>query len=92
MKNVVFWDVTQCEFKINRRFGGTCRLHIQDRRNNASEESVRRIVTGCLSVCPMGRRLGEPQSRSGRYGDVKILAPIGTCTPTPPPPSRLYSP
>jgi hypothetical protein len=32
-------------FIINRRFGGTCRLHLQGRRNNASEESVTRFTT-----------------------------------------------
>jgi hypothetical protein len=35
-KNSVSWDVAPCGFIINRRFGGTCRLHIQDRRNTAS--------------------------------------------------------
>jgi hypothetical protein len=38
MKNDVFWDVRSCRFNINRRFGGACRLHIQGRRNNESEE------------------------------------------------------
>jgi hypothetical protein len=32
---------------------------------------------------PLDRRLGGPQSRSGRHGEVKILAPTGTQTPTP---------
>jgi hypothetical protein len=32
---------------------------------------------------PLDRRLGEPQSRSGRFGEEKILDPIGTRTPTP---------
>jgi hypothetical protein len=32
---------------------------------------------------PFYRRLGGPQSRSGRYGEVKILDPTGTWTPTP---------
>jgi hypothetical protein len=39
MKNAVFWDVTSCGFIINRRFGGSCRLHLQVRKNNASEEN-----------------------------------------------------
>jgi hypothetical protein len=30
---------------------------------------------------PFYRRLGGPQSRSGRYGEVKIFYPIGTRTP-----------
>jgi hypothetical protein len=29
------------------------------------------------------RRLGGPQSRSGRYGEVKIFYPTGTLTPSP---------
>jgi hypothetical protein len=28
------------------------------------------------------RRLGGPQNRSGRHGEVKILDPTGTRTPT----------
>jgi hypothetical protein len=33
----VFWDVEPCGLIINRRFGGTCPLHLQGRRNNASK-------------------------------------------------------
>jgi hypothetical protein len=32
---------------------------------------------------PLDRRLGGPQSRSGRLGEEKILDPAGTRTPTP---------
>jgi hypothetical protein len=38
VKNIIFWDVESCGFIINQRFGGTCRLHLQGRRNNAREE------------------------------------------------------
>jgi hypothetical protein len=31
---------------------------------------------------PLGRRLGGPQSRCGRYGQMKILYSTGTRTPT----------
>jgi hypothetical protein len=31
---------------------------------------------------PLYKRLGEPQSRSGRHGEVKILDSTGTRTPT----------
>jgi hypothetical protein len=42
-------------------------------------------------LCPRGKsplyqldsRLGEPQSRSGRYGDVRVLDSTGNRTPTP---------
>jgi hypothetical protein len=29
MKNSVFWDVALCKSCVNRRFGGTDRLHLQ---------------------------------------------------------------
>jgi hypothetical protein len=29
MKNAVFWDVAPCRYFVNRRFGGTYRLHLQ---------------------------------------------------------------
>jgi hypothetical protein len=33
MKSSIFWDITPCSLlKVNRRFGGTYRLHLQDRR------------------------------------------------------------
>jgi hypothetical protein len=28
MKNAVFWDVAPCRSCVNRRFGGTYRLHV----------------------------------------------------------------
>jgi hypothetical protein len=35
MKSSIFWDVTLCSpLKVNRRFGGTCRLHHQGQRIN----------------------------------------------------------
>jgi hypothetical protein len=30
MKNAIFWDVASCRPCVNRRFGGTFRLHLQD--------------------------------------------------------------
>jgi hypothetical protein len=29
LKNAVFWDVVPCRSSVNRRFGGTYRLHLQ---------------------------------------------------------------
>jgi hypothetical protein len=43
---------------------------------------------------PFYRRLGGPQSRSGRYGEVKIFDPTGTRTPAPlvvPPVASRYT-
>jgi hypothetical protein len=31
MKNAVFWDVAPCRSCVNRRFGGTYRVHLQGR-------------------------------------------------------------
>jgi hypothetical protein len=33
LKTAVFWDVTPCRYFVNRRFGGTYRLHLQGIRN-----------------------------------------------------------
>jgi hypothetical protein len=40
MKKAVFWDVAPCSSGVNRRFGGTYRLHLQGRR-----ESIRLPLT-----------------------------------------------
>jgi hypothetical protein len=40
-------------------------------------------LRGKSSQYTLGRRLGGPQSRSGRPGEEKILDPTGTRTPTP---------
>jgi hypothetical protein len=40
LKNVVFWDVALCRSCINRRFGGTYRLHLQGRRIRERGSSV----------------------------------------------------
>jgi hypothetical protein len=33
MKSTIFWDIRSCSpMSVNRRFGGTYRLHLQDRR------------------------------------------------------------
>jgi hypothetical protein len=36
MKNDVFWDVAPCRSCVNRRFGGTYRLHLQGRKISLS--------------------------------------------------------
>jgi hypothetical protein len=39
-KNAVFWDVAPCRSRVNRRFGGTNRLHLQRRK---IRERARRV-------------------------------------------------
>jgi hypothetical protein len=41
-----------------------------------------RYSRGNSSRYPLDKRLDGPQSRSGRYGEVKVLDTIGTRTPT----------
>jgi hypothetical protein len=42
MKCTIFWDITQCiPLKVNRRLGGTYRLHLQGRRISRARTSVR---------------------------------------------------
>jgi hypothetical protein len=55
MKSSVFWDITPCSsLKVNRCFGGTCRLHLQDRiisqeRDN-NKASRKKISASCWSL------------------------------------------
>jgi hypothetical protein len=49
MKTVVFWDAAPCGSIINRHFGGTCSLHLQGIRKRTARESVRRLLTYCVT-------------------------------------------
>jgi hypothetical protein len=47
MKNVVFWDVALCKSCVDRRFGGTYRLHLQGSKIRERNTSVGRwLQTG----------------------------------------------
>jgi hypothetical protein len=36
-----FWDITPCSaLSVNRRFGGTCRLHLEGRKDKLSKKSA----------------------------------------------------
>jgi hypothetical protein len=48
MKNAVFWDVAACGFIIRRRFGETCRLHLQ--RSNRLTVFLARGITSNLKI------------------------------------------
>jgi hypothetical protein len=39
-KNSVFWDIAPCRSCVNRRFGGTYRLHLQSRRIRGFPQDV----------------------------------------------------
>jgi hypothetical protein len=42
MKITVFWDVALSRSSVNRRFGGTYRLHLQDKKIREPGTSVSR--------------------------------------------------
>jgi hypothetical protein len=50
MKSIIFWDMTPCSPpKVNRRYGGTRRLHLQGRRNRFSKPASKQVAsTTCL--------------------------------------------
>jgi hypothetical protein len=42
LNNAIFWAVASCRFCVNRRFGGTYRLHLQGRKIRERGASVSR--------------------------------------------------
>jgi hypothetical protein len=44
LKNAVFWDVALCRYFVNRRLGGTSRLHLQGRKIRERGTSVIRSI------------------------------------------------
>jgi hypothetical protein len=44
MKSTIFWDITPFSpLSVNRRFGGTYRLHLQDRKNKFTKKACSRV-------------------------------------------------
>jgi hypothetical protein len=56
-KNAVFWDVAPCRSCVNRRFGGTYRLHLQGRKIRERGTSVSRWLQ--LIYVPLKRRFTQ---------------------------------
>jgi hypothetical protein len=61
MKNSIFWDITPCRpLKVNRRFGGTCYLHPQDRRWAKQDTGMKQVAgmeeTYCIETSVDFRR------------------------------------
>jgi hypothetical protein len=51
MKNTIFRDITSCSpLNVNRRFGGTYRLHLQGRQNKFSKKPAGKQVASRLMV------------------------------------------
>jgi hypothetical protein len=53
LKSFTFWDITPCSpSKVNRRFGGTCRLHLQGQRiSQARSQCESQPTSRELSTC-----------------------------------------
>jgi hypothetical protein len=58
MKKAVFWDVGPCRYHVNRRFGGTYRLHLQDRKIHKQGTSVSRWLQTELPVAATSQKTG----------------------------------
>jgi hypothetical protein len=56
-KSPVFWNITPCRsLKVNRRFGGTCRLHVQGKTISKARNQHEALLTcfmlvSCLAYC-----------------------------------------
>jgi hypothetical protein len=59
MKNTVFWDVALCRSCVNRRFGGTYRLHLQCRKIRQSLYGVGTEGNGGGVLVPVSKKEGE---------------------------------
>jgi hypothetical protein len=55
LSTVTVWDITPCSpLNVNRRFGGTYRLHLQDRKNKLSKSFVHAgFLLGLFSTLKM---------------------------------------
>jgi hypothetical protein len=75
MKNAVFWDVAPCRSYVNRRFGGTYRLHLHGRKivnrkffypEDGGDTFLRNVVSHKIYTAPHPRR---------RHSSSNILIP-----------------
>jgi hypothetical protein len=74
MKSSVFWDITPCSrLKVNRRFGETCRLHIQSRRISQEGDQRDWFLDWLILRSWIWRRHVPPKRRltfNGLHGDI----------------------
>jgi hypothetical protein len=76
MKRTIFWSITPCSpLKMNRRFGGTYRLHLQVRRISRARnqrESSWQVTSACnlISLWFLARLIRRPR-RWRRYDTSK---------------------
>jgi hypothetical protein len=79
MKNAVFWDVVPCRSCVNRLFGGTYHLHLQDRKIRVRGPSVNRWLQSADEGDTFLRNVGSheiytaPHPRRRHYPNVHNL-------------------
>jgi hypothetical protein len=77
MRSSIFWDITPCSpLKVNRRFGGTHRLHLQGRTNRAKKPAWKQVASRSCSaysstlkmeaICSSETSVGSRRT-AGRY-------------------------
>jgi hypothetical protein len=69
MKSAVFWDLTPCRYCVNRRFGGTYRLHLQGRKIRERGISVSRWLQ---TEPPVGNTQLYKNRKGGRLATWEI--------------------
>jgi hypothetical protein len=68
MKSIIFWNMTPCSpLSVNRRFGGTCRLNLQGRRNKFSKKPASKQVPPALEAICSSETSVETQRTTWRY-------------------------
>jgi hypothetical protein len=75
-KNAVFWDVAQCKSCVNRRVGGTYRLHLQGRKVSERGTSMSRwlqIAAHKIYTAPHPRRRHSSYSPPWKPQILQIL-------------------
>jgi hypothetical protein len=83
MRSPVFWDVTSCSpVKVNRHYGGTCRLYLQCQRVSQAKDQHE---AGRLCLLPIGvllRLLFDPVDGGDVFlRNVCLLSPDYTAIP-----------
>jgi hypothetical protein len=75
MKSIIFWDITPCgPLSVNRRFGGTYRLHLQGRRNKFSKKPTSKQVASRIICQPEIRVYIENRRYVENWNSVPILS------------------
>jgi hypothetical protein len=82
----IFWDIPPCSPYVNRRFGRTCHLHLQDEESAEQETSARSFLAQLICDPEDGRVETSVQIRTIRryipaYGNI-ITTAVRSSNPT----------